>query len=291
MLDNAPNQPSKFKTKNWIKINDESGATFNEDNQIRFKTSVLRSSLCDYSDTYILVKGTITVAEETPAAPNNAIKKVIFKNCASFTSCISITYISRIHNMQVEDAHDIDVVMPMYNLREYSGNYSETSGILWQYCRDETTNTDNTTSSFHLKEKIKGQTGTNGTNNVEIMVPLKYLRNFCRTLEMPLFNCEINLDLKWSNNCVIVAISVATQATTFSITHTKLYAPVVTLSTQENAKLLEQLKFGFKRTINWNKYQSKISIGRPNQDLDYLIDLSFQGVNRLFVLSFENEAQ
>ena len=91
------------------------------------------------------------------------------------------------------------------------------------------------------------------------MVPLIYLSNFWRTLEMPLINCEINLDLNRSENCVIVAKNVAAQATTFSITDTKLYVPVVTLSTQDNAKLLEQLKSGFKRTINWNKYQPKIS--------------------------------
>ena len=74
---------------------------------------------------------------------------------------------------------------------------------------------------------------------------------------MPLINCEINLDLNWSENCVIVATNVTAQATRFSLTDRKLYVPVVTLSTQDNAKLLEQLKSGFKRTINWNKHQSK----------------------------------
>ena len=123
------------------------------------------------------------------------------------------------------------------------------------------------------------------------MVPLKYLSNVWRTFEMSLINCEITLDLNWSGNCVIVATNEAAHATTFSITDTKLYVPVVTLSTQDNAKLLEQLKSGFKRTINWNKYQTKVSSERVNQYLDFLIDLSFQGVNRLFVLSFENEAQ
>ena len=108
---------------------------------------------------------------------------------------------------------------------------------------------------------------------------------------MPLINCEINLDLNWSKKCVIVVTDVADQGETFSISDTKLYVSVVTLSTQDNAKLLEQLRSAFKRTINWNKYQSKVSTERPNQYLDYLIDPSFQGVNRLFVLSFENEEQ
>ena len=108
-----------------------------------------------------------------------------------------------------------------------------------------------------MKEKIADQTGNNGTKNFEIMVPLNYQSNFWRILEMTLINCEINLNLNWSENSVIVATSVAAQATTFSIIDTKLYVPIVTLSTQDNAKLLQQLKSGFKRTINWNKFQSK----------------------------------
>ena len=87
LVDNMPNQPSKFKTENWNEINDESGGMYNKDNQIRFKTSMLRSGLCDYSNAYILVKGTIIVAPATAAAPNNANKKVIFKNCVSFNNC------------------------------------------------------------------------------------------------------------------------------------------------------------------------------------------------------------
>ena len=108
---------------------------------------------------------------------------------------------------------------------------------------------------------------------------------------MSLIHCVINLDLNWSENCVIVATNVAAQATTFPITDTKLYVPVVTLSTQDNSKLLKQLKSGFKRTINWNKYQPEVSTKRINQYLDFLIDPSFEGVNRLFVLPFGNEAQ
>ena len=166
---------------------------------------MLKSSLCDYSDAYILVKGTITVnntaaAAAAAAAANNTNKKVIFKNCAPFTNCISET-----NNTQVDNAKDIDIVMPMYNLIEYSDNYAKTSGSLWQYCKyiparnanyviaDFTGG--NTTDSFNFKAKITGQTENDGTKNVEIMVPLKYLSNFWRTLEMPLINCEANLIL------------------------------------------------------------------------------------------------
>ena len=123
-----------------------------------------------------------------------------------------------------------------------------------------------------------------------MMVLLKYLSNFWRTLEVSLINCEINFDLNWSKNCVIVANN-ANQDTTFSITEAKIYVPVVTLSTQDNAKLLEQLKSGFKRTVNWNKCQPKVLPERQNQYLDFLIDSSFQGANRLFVLSLEDEDQ
>ena len=154
--------------------------------------------------------------------------------------------------------------MPMYNLIEYSDNYAKTTGSLWQYCKDIPARNDdndivifaenNTTDSFKFKAKITGQTGNNGTKNFEIMVPLKYLSNFWRTLEMPLINCEVNLILTWSSTCVIIASNIPNQNATLAITDTKLYVPVVTLSTQENTKFLQQLKSGFKRVINCNKY-------------------------------------
>ena len=123
------------------------------------------------------------------------------------------------------------------------------------------------------------------------MVPLKYLSNFWRTLEMPLINCEVELILNWSANCVIIYTNVANQVPTFTITETNLYVPVVTLSTQDNAKLLPQLKSGFKWTISWNKYLSKPELLPQNPNLNHFVEPSFQGVNRLFVLTFENDAQ
>ena len=131
LLENASNQQSKFRTNNWVKINDESRKACNVNSQIKFKTTMLKSSLYDYSDAQILVKGTITVNNTgTAAAPNNRSKKVIFKSCAPFTNCIS-----EINNMQVYNAEDIDIVMEMFNLIEYSNNFSKTSGSLWQYCK------------------------------------------------------------------------------------------------------------------------------------------------------------
>ena len=298
--DNTLNQPSKFRTRNWIEINDESRGTYNVNSQIKFKTTMLKSSLCDYSDAYILVKRTITVNNTAAAdaaadaAANNTNKKVVFKNFAPFTNCIS-----EINNMQIDNAKDIDIEMPMYNLIEYSDNYAKTTGSLWQYYKDIPARNannnivifaeDNITDSFKFKGKITGQTGDDGTKDVEIMVPLKYLSNFWRTLEMPLINCEVNLILTWSSNCVLIATSVQNQAVTFEITDTKLYVPVVTLSTQENTKFLQQLKSGFKIVINWNKYLSKLELLAQNPNLNHLVEPSFQGIKRLFVLAFEND--
>ena len=133
-------------------------------------------------------------------------------------------------------------------------NIPKTSGSLWQYYRDEPNDNLADSESFKSKIKMTGKTPNNGNaKDIEIIVTLKYLGNFCRTFEMPLINCEVNLISTWSSTCVITN---STGAGRFAITDTKLYVPVVTLSTQDNAKLLQQLKSGFKRTINWNKYQS-----------------------------------
>ena len=140
----------------------------------------------------------------------------------------------------------------MYNLIEYSNNYSKTSGSLWQYYKDKPSDNITQSKSFKFKIKITGKTpATGNTKDVEIIAPLKYLSNFWKTLEMPLINCEVNLIFTWSPTCLI---SSATGETKFKITETKLYVRVVTLSTQDNAQLLQQLKSGFKRTINWSKY-------------------------------------
>ena len=258
---------------------------------------MLRSSLCDYSDAYIYAKGNISVnnTKAADADGNNTNKKVIFKNCAPFNGCIS-----KVNNTQVDNAKDIDILMPMYNLIEYSYNYSKTSGSLWKYCKDVLTvnnngsivdfNGANATDSFNFKTKITGQTDKNGRiDNVDILVPLKYLRNFWRTLEMPLINCEVHLILTWSEDCDYT--DVANQIPTFVITETNFYVPVVTLSTQGNAKSLTQLKSGFKKTISWNKYPSKPELLPQIPNLNNLVEPSFQGANSIFVLAFENDAQ
>ena len=130
LLDDASNQPSKFKTKNWVEVNDESRGTYDVNSQIKFKTTMLKSSLCDYSDAYILVKGKITfngaIDDAAARQADERDKGVAFKNCAPFTNCIS-----GINNTQLYNAKGIDIVMSMYNLIEYSDNSAETSGNLW----------------------------------------------------------------------------------------------------------------------------------------------------------------
>ena len=213
LLNDESNKPSKFRTRNWVEINDGIRDAYSPNKQITFKTAMLRSSLCNYSDAYILVIGNITVnnTADAAAAANNTNEKVIFKNCAPFTNCIS-----KINNTQIDNAEYIDIVMPTYNLIEYSDNYSKTSGSLWQYCREiSAVNNEgnivqftgaNATDSFKFKKKITGKTNNDGIINVEIMAPLQYLSNFWRTLEMTLIYFEVVLILTWSVGCVIVAL-------------------------------------------------------------------------------------
>ena len=126
LLDNAPNQPSRFRIRNWVEINDDPKGTYTNAD-IKFKTTMLKSDLCDYADAYIFFKGTITItgagADATARQADERNKGVIFKNCVPFTKCISI-----INNTDIDNAQDIDIVMPMYNLIECSDNYSKTSG-------------------------------------------------------------------------------------------------------------------------------------------------------------------
>ena len=194
----------------------------------------------------ILVKGTRTITE---ARDNDAARQadeknkgVVFKNWAPFSKCIS-----KLNNTEIDNAQDIDTVISMYNLIEYRDNYSKTSGSFWQYCKDKPNDNLAHSESFKSKVKTTGSTPAGGnTKNVKIS-------NFWRTLEMPLINCEVSIFLTWSSTCVITNF---TGEGRFAITDTKLYVPPVTLSTQDNAKLFQQLKSGFRWTNNWNKYQS-----------------------------------
>ena len=160
-------------------------------------------------------------------------------------------YRTEINETFVGDAQHINIAMPMYNLIEYSDNYSDTSGSLWQFKRDEievdvnlTANAQhipNNSSSFQYKSSF-----ITNRNGVKIAVPLKYLSNFCRSLEMPLINCKTELSLKWCENCILPS---ARTAETFAITDTKLHVPNVTSKTEVNGELSKALNEGFKRSI------------------------------------------
>ena len=189
LLSSSDNENSKFATKKWYIIDSESKSNYLPDNEIKFLTSSLESNLCDYSDAYILVTGNINVT----GGNNN--KKVAFKNCAPFEKCRT-----EINETFVDEADFINITMPMYNLIEYSDNYSDTSGSLWQFKRDEIINNadvtnDNNASSFKYKANLIGNTDADGANRkkegVKIAIPLKYLSNFWRSLEMSLISCKI----------------------------------------------------------------------------------------------------
>ena len=224
---------SKYLTRKWNIVNDRSNANCDVRNEIIFNTEVLKSNLCDNNDAYILVRGDITVTAA-------AVTQVSFKNCILFTKCIT-----KIGGTTTDDAEDLDLIMPMYNLIECSSNYSETTESLWFYSKDELTDFNNNIAntndfkSFKYKAKSLGNTeaqpNPNHTNgilkNATVALPLKYLSNFWKSLEMPFINCKIEVKLKWAKYCVLSANGNDKDDNNniFTIKDTKLYVPVVTI--------------------------------------------------------------
>ena len=215
----------------------------------------------------LLRKWDVTATEPDNAKRN---KNVAFKNKVPFINCIS-----KINHVQIDGAGDIDVVMPMYNLLEYSKNYGETTGSLWNYYRDEPSNhLSSNSESFKCKTSITRNTcnlvagdadydATKiGKNETEVVIPLKHFSNIRRTLNIPLINCEIELILTSFKNCVLANMILAVTAPNgleFQIKDTKLYVSVVAFWKENDKKLLEQLKSGFKRTVKWNNYRSQMT--------------------------------
>ena len=273
-------------------INDVPQGNYDVNKEITIKRSMLRSDLCYFSDAHIVLKGDITVTEKTFTvddieAPNNTVakanasntandngfgeKKLIFKNNAPFINCISKT-----NGIKIDNAEYLDVVMPMYNLLEYSKNYIKTAGSLWNYYRDKPSSSiddDNiihsilNSESFDYRANFMEDGVTHNNllkNDVKVVVPVKHLSNFWRSLNIPIINSEVELILTWIKNCVLIdkwtreanydadpnvyKINNPENAI-FEIKDTKLYVPVVTLSKEDNIKHLGQLKSGFKRTI------------------------------------------
>ena len=244
LLDKDDIDSKHFATKKWYIINDENNTNYGVDKDtgennldtIKYDTRALKPNLCDYAEAYILVDGTIR------AAAADANSRLALKNCAPFTKC----------NLDVNDEHvdtaeNLDIVMPMYNLIEYSDNYQDSSATLYQHKRDEPPEdnpiadlTPNTSSSFKYKVNLLGNPVVANNivrRNVKIVVPLIYSSNFFRSLEMPLINCKTKLNLTWKKECVL---SNQTGNAVFIINDTKLYVPVVTLSKEDNKDFIEQ---------------------------------------------------
>ena len=269
LLDKIDTDSKYFTTKKWYVINDENNTNYgvNKDtgadnpDTIKYDTRVLKPKLCDYAEDYILVNGTIRAA----AADGNT--RLALKNCVPFIKCNL-----EINDEHVDTAENLDIVMPMYNLIEYSDNYQDSSANLYQYKRDEPPEanainglTTNTSSSFKYKVELLGNQVLDGhivKRSVKVVVPLKYLSNFFRSLD--------------AGDAVLI------------INDTKMNVPVVTLSKEDNKDFFEQQNKGFQRSVYWNEYKTK----KINENADanvfmYInLDPSFQGVNKLFDMAY-----
>ena len=282
LLNSPENEYSKFATKKWDVIDSETQGSYLHYDSIKFLTGLLESSLCDDSDAYILVTGYLAVkrrnAADTVDIKLASATQVVFKNCTPFKD-----YRTEINETFVDYADFINIAMSAYNFIEYSHNCSDTLGGLWGFKRDEIPNyadvtNDNNAPSFKYKASVINNTEANRTKNgLKIAVPLKYLSNLWRSLEIPLINCKIKLSLNWIEYCVLTTAANASSAT-FKITDAKLYIPVITLSTEDNAKLTKQLSKGFKRPVYWNKYKVtdnkvvEITDANPEKHIRQLLD-------------------
>ena len=272
LLSGLDNESAKIATKKWHIIDSESKDNYSHHshlNPIKLLINSIESSLSDYSDAYILVTRNIAVRRTIAGNPvqrkqvPTEATQVVFKNCAPFEKCST-----EIDDTLVDEANFINITMLMYNLIEYSDNYSDTSGSLWGFKRDELVDNANLTNddnapSFKYKATLIGNIETDGRKKgVKTAQPLKYLSSFWRSLEMPWINFKVELSLNWIKNCVLTtaqtdanANNTGADSATFKITDAKLYVPIVTLSAEDNAKLLKLLGEGFKRSVYWNKYK------------------------------------
>ena len=253
LLDKIDTDSKHFATKKWYIINDENNTNYgvdkdtgaNNPDTIKYDTNVLKPNLCDYAEAYILVDGKIRGIPGAPvgdpaAVPALNLIRLALKNCAPFTKCNL-----KINNEHVDTAENLDIVIPMYNLIEYSDNYQDSAATLYQHKRDEPPDdiannlAVNNSSSFKYKVELLGNPAVANnvvTLNVNVVVPLKYLSNFFRSLEMPLINCKIKLNLTWKKEWVL---SSNDGNAVFIINDTKLYVPVVTLSKEDNKGFIE----------------------------------------------------
>ena len=308
LLEQSDDDELKFQTKKWYIINNQNNGQYGQgdqnDSTIKFNAEITNYFLVDYSEAYILVTGDIAVVN------GNNNTKVAFKNCHPFTR--SVIHLNDEH---VDTAENLDLTMNLYNLIEYSDNYADTTASLYQYKRQEqpkgndtnliNVTTDNSSSFKYKSSLLKGLTTRDVAANVnpnianahrlwsnaKIAVPLKYISNFFRALELPLINTKLYIELNCTKHCIISKFATAT---TFQITKSELCAPIVTLNTNNNERLSDLLKKGFKRSVFWNEYKIKIqteTAGDTNENINpkcILLDASYQGLNRLLLMGFNN---
>ena len=287
----------------------------------------MRNDLCDFNDAYIVVNGKITATN--PGNDDNVYnRKVCLKNSAPFFNCTL-----KINSQLIEDAQDLHIVMPMYNLLYYSKNFRKTTGSFWSYYPDmpKSGHDHNAnlrqriiypikdSESFNYKTKLVGNVDAvagaadsdvkTDLEDIKIVVPLKNLSNFMFRFDFLLINSEIELILKWTQDCVLTekptrdfraaedgplaldevpAIN-RPKDLKFSVTDCKLYVSVVTLQTEYQNQLYKELKTGISIDFTWSKYRSQMINQAATNNLNFLIDPTFNNVNRLFVLAFPNE--
>ena len=272
---------------------------------VKFDTEIVRPFLCDYSDAYNLVTGNIKVQN------GNDATRVAIKNCHPFTRS---TF--KLNNKQVDTAENLDLTMNLYNMLEYSDNYVDTTGSLYQYKRPEPRDNNGnvvslapTLSSFKYQSGLvqKQLTTPNSENvpvnidpnfanahriwkNIKIVVPQKYISNFFRNLELPLINTKLYIELNWTKYSVLCNQNPNSM---FQITKCELYIPTVTLNTENNNKLSEVLSKRFERIVVWNEYKGKIErVTIPQNDNMFrrtILDASFQGVSKLFAAAYKTD--
>ena len=275
--------------------------------------------LCDFNDACIVVTGKITATSPNPPGGVNYSRNLAFKSCAPFFS-----FELRINSQKIDFFDDLNMAIPMFNLLYYSKSLRKTTGFFWNYCPDKPNSTyvgDNArtrifypisgSESDDYKTKLLGKLpdGEEELEDIKIVIPLKNLSSFMFNLDILLINVEIELILKWSQYCLLTEEATRTRNTAeagppvlhevaavntpsdlkFNITNCKLYVPVVTLQTEYQKKLYEELKTGITIDFTWSKYRSQAINQTATNNLNYLIDPTFNNVNRLFVLAFENE--
>ena len=318
----------KFTKTKWIEIFDQSNGTYNKNKDIRFKTNQFRNDLCDFNGAYIVVTGKITATN--PGNDDNVYnRKVSLKNSALFFNCTL-----KINSQLIEDAQDLDIVIPKYNLLYYSKNFRKTTGSFWNYYPDiPKSGHDNNASlrqriiypikdseSFNYKTKLVGNVPgvadpADGDDiereleDIKIVVSLKNISNFMFKLDFLLINSEIELILKWTEDCVLTEKATREfraaedgppaldevpainrpKDLKFSVTDCKLYVPVFTLQTEYQNQLYKDLKTGISIDFTWIKYRSQMINQTATNNLNFLNDPTFNNFNRLFVSAFPNE--